>query len=122
MQLDLRSGALHIRFPPFQQLLRARPSAAKSIDALTQSDFNEAKNNAVYLLARVGHLVAPKESPPLGELAAIVGNIWPEFDELEITKSHQAGFTGNRTNYCIYGIWWRKWETTSVFPKRDSPA
>jgi hypothetical protein len=62
-------------------------------------------------------MIAPRETPPLGELAATVENIWPEFSELQDTDPHQATFTGNRENYCIYGIWWRKLKT----PNHNSP-
>lgn len=108
-QLDLQAGSLLVRFPPFQELLD-RPIK-------TRSDVNEAKNTANYLLAGVGQLIAPRETPPLGELVATVGNIWPEFAELEDANSPHAGFSGNKTNYCIYGIWWRKWDRPSPFQR-----
>ena len=113
-QLDLQAGSLLMRFPPFQELLD-RPIK-------TRSDVNEAKNTANYLLAGVGQLIAPRETPPLGELVATVGNIWPEFAELEDTNSPHAGFSGNKTNYCIYGIWWRKWNRPSPFQRSSQKS
>jgi tRNA(Ile)-lysidine synthase len=107
IKLNIQAGSLLIRFPPFENLL-SRPIE-------TQSDMNEAKNNAYYLLERVGQLIAPREAPPLSELAATLANIWPEFLKLEEVDSSQAGFSGNRANYCVYSIWWRKWDRPSIF-------
>ena len=112
LHLDLQTGSLRVRFPSFQQLFPF------STTQHTQSELTRAKNDAVYLLARVGQMIAPRDTPPLGELAATVENIWPEFSELQDTDSQRAAFTGNRENYCIYGIWWRKLKTPN--PKNSS--
>ncbi|XPS97792.1 tRNA(Ile)-lysidine synthetase [Ascochyta lentis] len=107
MQLDIQAGSLLIRFPPFETLFDKYP--------IDLRDVNKAKNKAYCLLEQAGQLITPRETAPLGELAATVGNIWPEFLELEETDSSQAAFSGNRTNYCIYSIWWRKWDKSSPF-------
>ncbi|KAF2632144.1 hypothetical protein BU25DRAFT_445270 [Macroventuria anomochaeta] len=140
--LDIEVGSLLIQFPPFQDLLDEWPtedvpsfpamrhadpsflcqSVDKPIQTLTQSDWNKAKNNAIYLLAQAGQLVSPRETPPLGELAATIANIWPEFREFEETDPSQAESAGNRTNFCIYGIWWRKWDKASSWFKLSPRA
>lgn len=109
LQLDLQTGSLRVRFPTFERLF---PTTHRA-----QRDLTYAKNDAVYLLARVGQMITPRETRSLGELAATVENIWPEFSELQDIDPHQATFTGNKENYCIYGIWWRKLKT----PNHDSP-
>lgn len=107
IQLDIQAGSLLIRFPTFRRLITHLLYTRKPTDKFTRSDLIYVRNSATYLLARVGQLVSPREDPPLAELAASVGNIWPEFKELEETD-----LTGSRKNtfsYCVYGVWWRKW-------------
>lgn len=113
IQLDIRTGSLHIRFPSFRRLLFDFLVARKPTEALTQSDLINARNTATYLLARVGQLIAPRENPPLAELAATVGNIWPEFQDLEEADSAQTGAFESNFSYCVYGIWWRKWDRSA---------
>ncbi|KAF3035029.1 hypothetical protein E8E12_006283 [Didymella heteroderae] len=107
IQLDVRSGSLHVRFPSFRRLILHLIYTRKPTDALTQSDLVDARNTATYLLARVGQLISPREDPPLAELAASVANIWPEFKDLE--EADQTGSPESNFSYCVYGIWWRKW-------------
>ncbi|KAJ4352726.1 hypothetical protein N0V95_003998 [Ascochyta clinopodiicola] len=111
-QLDVQAGSLLIRFPSFESLFDQSP--------VDQRNVNKAKNKAYCLLEQAGQLVTPRETAPLGELAATVGNIWPEFLELEETDPSQAAFSGNKTNYCIYSVWWRKWDKPSPFSERFS--
>lgn len=101
--LNLQSGSLCIRFPSFVQLLPKGSSLPP-----TQSELNEARNVACCLLEQVGQLISPRESAPLGDLAATIGNIWPEFFELEDVNMPHTNSSGNRTNFCIYSVWWRK--------------
>lgn len=109
IQLNIRTGSLHIHFPPFRRLLFGLLHSRKPTEAITQSDLIHARNTATYLLARVGQLISPREDPSLAELAASVGNIWPELRELEEVESAQAGTLDSNFSYCVYGIWWRKW-------------
>jgi tRNA(Ile)-lysidine synthase len=107
IQLDIQAGSLLVRFPSFRRLIIHLLYTRKPTDSLTQSDLIYVRNSATYLLARVAQLVSPREDPPLAELAASVGNIWPEFQDLEETE-----LTGTRKStfsYCVYGVWWRKW-------------
>jgi tRNA(Ile)-lysidine synthase len=108
IQLDVQAGSLHVRFPSFRRLVLRLLLTKKPHGALTQSDLIDAKNTATYLLARVGQLISPREDPPLAELAASVENIWPEFKDLE--EADQAGTLESNFSYCVYGIWWRKWD------------
>ncbi|KZM21811.1 ATP binding [Ascochyta rabiei] len=109
-RLDIQAGSLLIRFPSFDSLFDQSP--------VDQRNVNKAKNKAYCLLEQAGQLITPRETAPLGELAATVANIWPEFLELEGTDPSQTAFSGNKTNYCIYSIWWRKWDRPSPFSER----
>jgi tRNA(Ile)-lysidine synthase TilS/MesJ len=111
MKLDLQTGSLLIRFPPFEDLVEQ--------PIWTRADINEAKNNAYYLLERVSQLVTPRESAPLSELASTIANVWPEFEDFEETHSSPVG---SKTKYCVYSIWWRKWERVSPFFKPSTKS
>lgn len=106
MKLDFQTGSLSIRFPGFWLLFpkdttQKNPSLGSDSSLLpTQSELNDARNLACCLLEQVGQLISPRESVPLGDLAATIGNIWPEFLESEDTEPAH--------NFCIYNIWWRK--------------
>ncbi|KAJ4399140.1 hypothetical protein N0V91_009672 [Didymella pomorum] len=106
IQLDIQAGSLLVRFPSFRRLITHLLYTRKPNEQITRSDLTYVRNSATYLLARVAQLVSPREDPPLAELAASVGNIWREFQDLE-----EDSLTGSPNNfsYCVYGVWWRKW-------------
>ncbi|KAF1930711.1 uncharacterized protein M421DRAFT_418194 [Didymella exigua CBS 183.55] len=109
IQLNIQTGSLHIQFPSFRRLLFGLLLTKKPTYELTQSDLINARDTATLLLARVGQLISPREDPPLAELAASVKNIWPEFKELEEADLAQTGTPESNFSYCVFGIWWRKW-------------
>jgi tRNA(Ile)-lysidine synthase len=115
MKLDIQTGSLLVRFPPFTQLL-ARPIE-------TQTDKNEAMDVAYCLMERVADLVSPKAKSAVGQLAARIDNIYPEFmtpeDLAEVAASEGAHF---RNNFTVYGVWWRQWDKASPFDQHGLPA
>ncbi|KAF1944466.1 hypothetical protein EJ02DRAFT_510140 [Clathrospora elynae] len=106
IKLDIQTGSLLVRFPPFSSLL-PRPIE-------TQTDKIQAKNTAYCLIERVAELVTPKSKAPLGQLAATVDRIYPEFVNLE---DGEAGHWEviRRGNYCVWHVWWRSWDKPSPF-------
>lgn len=101
-QLDLQTGSLLIRFPPFHKLLNDSIGSSKlkiRSNLLTSNEWNSARNTAICLLAQASQIISPKNNPSPGELASTVGNIWSEFNHPQVTES-----------YCAHGIWWRKWD------------
>lgn len=119
IQLDIRTGSLHVHFPPFRRVILDILVTRKPTEALTRSDLVHARDTATFVLARVGQLISPRESPPLAELAAIVGNIWPEFRDLQEADPPQIGASENSSSFCVYGIWWRKWAKSSGSVKEE---
>lgn len=113
MRLDIQTGALLVRFPPFKSLL-SRPIE-------TDSDRNEARDNAYCLIERVADLVTPKFKPALGQLAARIDHFYPEFMTLEDKEEDQldSHFTNNFT---VYHVWWRRWDKASPFENDNLPS
>ncbi|EOA82278.1 uncharacterized protein SETTUDRAFT_181451 [Exserohilum turcica Et28A] len=106
IKLDIQTGSLMIRFPPFSDLVR-RPIE-------TTSDKIEAKNTAYCLLERVAELVTPRAKAPLGQLAATTHRIYPELAGLE--DSEAGDWDGIRKkNYSVFSVWWRFWDQPSPF-------
>jgi tRNA(Ile)-lysidine synthase len=115
MKLDIRTGSLLVRFPPFSSLLE-RPIQ-------TESDKNEARNNAYCLLEKVADLVTPKFKPALGQLAARVDSIYPEFmtpeERNELVAAGESHF-GDK--FTVYHVWWRQWDKASPFEDHGLPS
>ncbi|USP74191.1 putative tRNA(Ile)-lysidine synthase [Curvularia clavata] len=108
IKLDIQTGSLIVRFPPFSDLL-PRPIE-------TTSDRIEAKNTAYCLLERVAELVTPRAKAPLGQLAATVHRIYPELEELEDDDAgHWNGI--RKKNFSVYSVWWRFWDQPTPFPE-----
>ena len=108
MKLDIQTGSLLVRFPPFSSLL-ARPIE-------TKSDRNEAMNNAYCLIEKVADLVTPKFKPALGQLAARIDNIYPEFMTPEEKEEVAAAGEGHfMDKFTVYHVWWRRWDKASPF-------
>jgi tRNA(Ile)-lysidine synthase len=115
MKLDIRLGSLLVRFPPFSSLLE-RP-------IVSDSDKNEARNNAYCLLEKVADLVTPKFRPVLGQLAARVYNIYPEFLTPEEKDAEvAAGESHFNHKFTVYHTWWRRWEKSSPFEEHGLPS
>lgn len=115
MKLDIQTGTLLVRFPPFTSLL-GRPIR-------TDADKNEAKNNAYCLIERVADLVTPRFKPALGQLAARVDNIYPEFltpEEKEAVAA--AGESHFNDKFTVYHVWWRQWNKASPFEDDGLPS
>ncbi|KAF2833027.1 hypothetical protein CC86DRAFT_461486 [Ophiobolus disseminans] len=108
MKLDIQTGSLLVRFPPFSSLL------AWPIES--ESDKNEARNNAYCLIEKVADLVTPKFKAALGQLAARIDNFYPEFmtpeEKEEVTAAGEGHFTDKFT---VHHIWWRRWDKASPF-------
>jgi tRNA(Ile)-lysidine synthase len=115
LKLDIRTGSLIVRFPSFASLLE-RPIE-------TESDRNEARNNAYCLLEKVADLVTPKFKPALGQLAARVDSIYPEFltpeEKSELAAAGESHFDDKFT---VYHVWWRQWDKASPFEDHDLPC
>jgi tRNA(Ile)-lysidine synthase len=115
MKLDIQTGTLLVRFPPFKSLLE-RPIK-------TDSDKNEAKNNAYCLVERVADLVTPKFKPALGQLASRVIDIYPEFLTQEENEEVAAAGEGHfREKFTVYHVWWRQWDKASPFEDHGLPS
>lgn len=123
IKLDIQTGSLFVRFPPFSALLDS------PIDS--KSRMNEARNNAYLLLERVAELVSPKPKSPIGKLASAIDNIYPELAEAEerhdVTEDQEAGSVVHvskdrrwaaslKRSYSVFGVWWRLWDKPSPFP------
>jgi hypothetical protein len=106
MKLDIQSGSLLIRFPPFSNLL-PRPIE-------TEADRTHAKNNAYCLLHRVAELVTPKSKTPLGQLAATVDRIYPELINMA-EEDPSSWEVVQKKSYSVFGVWWRAWLQPSPF-------
>lgn len=134
IKLDIQTGRVLVRFPPFSSL------SDHPIDSA--SYLHDARDNAYLLLERVALLVTPKSKTPLSQLSAVVGNIWPEFDEVENDsqnvrqKATEAGVPSRKNagsaesskkSFCVFGVWWqyREIQTQSFrghkFGIRSSP-
>jgi len=114
MKLDIQTGALLVRFPPFTSLLH-RPIE-------TESDRIEAKANAYCLIERVAELVTSKFKPALGQLAARIDNIYPEFLTHEEKKEWETPMQGcSMDNFTVYHVWWRRWDKASPFEDHGLP-
>jgi tRNA(Ile)-lysidine synthase len=115
MKLDIRTGSLIVRFPPFSSLLE-RPIQ-------TESDKNEARNNAYCLLEKVADLVTPKSKAVLGQLAARIDSIYPEFmnpeEKNELVTAGEGHF---RDKFTVYHVWWRQWDKASPFEDHGLPS
>ncbi|EUC37606.1 hypothetical protein COCCADRAFT_85023 [Bipolaris zeicola 26-R-13] len=110
IKLDIQTGCLVVRFPPFPDLL---PRPIETI-----ADKIEAKNTAYGLLERVAELVTPRAKAPLGQLAATIHRIYPELEELEDDDvGHWDGV--RKKNYCVFSVWWRFWDQRTPFPEHD---
>jgi tRNA(Ile)-lysidine synthase len=108
IKLDIQTGCLIVRFPPFSDLL---PRPIETI-----ADKAEAKNTAYCLLERVAELVTPRAKAPLSQLAATVHRIYPELEELEDDDvGHWDGI--RKKNYSVFSIWWRFWDQPTPFPE-----
>tara|TARA_R110002003_G_scaffold106_25_gene8928 strand:+ start:2738 stop:4492 length:1755 start_codon:yes stop_codon:yes gene_type:complete len=115
MKLDIQTGSLLVRFPPFASLL-ARPIE-------TQKDKIEARDNAYCLIEKVADMVTPKFKPALGQLAARIDSIYPEFltpEEHELLAAAEE--THFRYNFTVYHIWWRRWNKSSPFDETGLPG
>ncbi|KAI4913166.1 hypothetical protein J4E85_010899 [Alternaria conjuncta] len=109
MKLDIQTGCLIVRFPPFSDLL--------PYPINTKADKIKAKNTAYCLLERVAGLVTPATKAPLGELAASAYRIYPELEELE--ENVVPGEALQKKNFCVYNVWWRFWDKPSPFNKPE---
>lgn len=108
LKLDIQTGSLLVRFPPFSSLLPR--------DIVTDSDKNEARNNAYCLIEKVADLVTPKFKPALGQLAARIDSIYPEFLTPEEKEGLKAAGEGHFVdNFTVHHVWWRRWDKTSPF-------
>jgi tRNA(Ile)-lysidine synthase len=108
MQLDIQTGSLLVRFPSFSCLL-PRPIE-------TEFDKNEAKNNAYCLMEKVADSVTPRFKPALGQLAARMDSIYPEF--LNAEEMDEIAATGEnhfRDKFTVHHIWWRRYDKASPF-------
>ncbi|KAF2131491.1 hypothetical protein P153DRAFT_365073 [Dothidotthia symphoricarpi CBS 119687] len=105
IKMDIQTGCLLVRFPPFASLLNRLIKSA--------SDMNEAKNNAYFLVERVAELVTPKPKAPLSQLAGTIENIYPEFRDPEDELAHYN--EARMKNYSVYSVWWRLWDKESPF-------
>ncbi|KAF2032036.1 hypothetical protein EK21DRAFT_99352 [Setomelanomma holmii] len=115
IKLDIQTGSLLVRFPPFDSLF-ARPIE-------TQKDKNEAKDNAYCLIEKVADLVTPKFKPALGQLAARIESIYPEFFTPEEHKEAVDGGEAHfRDNFTVYHVWWRRWDKASPFENDGTAA
>jgi hypothetical protein len=110
IKLDIQTGSLVVRFPPFSDLL-PRPIS-------TKADKAQAKNTAYCLIERVAELVTPRSKAPLGQLAATVCHIYPELEDLEEDEEPGHGDEVRKKNYCVYSVWWRFWDRPSLFDER----
>lgn len=115
IRLNIQTGSLVIRFPPFSSLL-PRPIQ-------TGSDQAEARNNAYCLLEQVVDLVSPQLKAATGQLDARVNSIYPEFllsgGREEIAD---AGVVNPKQNFTVGKIWWRKLGTASPFDDNGLPS
>jgi tRNA(Ile)-lysidine synthase len=108
IKLDIQTGCLIVRFPPFSSLL-PRPIE-------TKTDKIQAKNTAYCLVERVAELVTSRSKAPLSQLAGTIDRIYPELEELD------DGDLGHweqvrKRNYCVYSVWWRFWDQPTPFPE-----
>jgi len=108
-KLDIQTGCLVVRFPPFSALL-PRPIE-------TTADRAAAKNTAYCLIERVAELVTPRPKAPLGQLAATIQRIYPELEEQEDDEVEGHWDNIRRKNYSVYSIWWRSWDQPTPFPE-----
>ncbi|KAG9186957.1 tRNA(Ile)-lysidine synthase [Alternaria panax] len=114
IKLDIQTGCLVVRFPPFSDLLPQR------VDSETdKTDKIYAKNTAYCLLERVAELVTPSSKAPLGPLAATVHHIYPELDDPEGDEQVGHWNRGRKKNYCVYNLWWRFWHQPSPFDRPE---
>ncbi|KAH8727647.1 PP-loop family-domain-containing protein [Phaeosphaeriaceae sp. PMI808] len=115
MKLDIQTGSLLVRFPPFSSLL-SRPIE-------TEADMAEAKNTAYCLIEKVADLVTPKFKSALGQLAARIDCVYPEllrFEEKE--EIFAAGHNICRDRFTVYHLWWRQWDKASPFHNDCLPS
>ncbi|KAH7080517.1 PP-loop family-domain-containing protein [Paraphoma chrysanthemicola] len=115
MKLDIQTGSLLVRFPPFASLLE-RP-------IVTQQDKIEARDKAYCLIEKVAELVTAKPKAALGQLAARIDSIYPEFltaeEQKELIAANEVHF---RDNFTVSHVWWRKWEKPSPFEDSGIPS
>jgi tRNA(Ile)-lysidine synthase len=109
IKLDIQTGSLVVRFPPFSDLL---PHAIN-----TTTDKIQARNTAHCLLERVAKLVTPRTKPTQAQLGATAHRIYPELEELEDPRDRWDGI--GKKNYCVYNVWWRFWDKPSPFDKHE---
>jgi tRNA(Ile)-lysidine synthase len=112
LKLDIRLGTLLVRFPPFSSLLE-RPIQ-------TESDANEARNNAYCLIEKVSSMVTPVTRPSLGQLATRLDDIYPEFLNVDGGAEGAAVGKGYST-FTVYRVWWRRWDKASPFDNDGLP-
>ncbi|CAE7010061.1 hypothetical protein P3342_003143 [Pyrenophora teres f. teres] len=108
-KLDIRTGRLVVRFPPFSALL-PRPIE-------TKADMIAARNTGYWMIERVAELVTPKFKAPLAQLSATIQHIYPELEELEDIEASGHWNTIRKKNYNVYSIWWRFWDQPTPFPE-----
>jgi tRNA(Ile)-lysidine synthase len=108
MKLDIQTGSLLVRFPPYSSLL-PRPIE-------TEFDKNEARNTAYCLVEKVAETVTARFKPALGQLAARLDNIYPEFltqgDMDELAATGESHF---RDKFTVHHIYWRQYDKASPF-------
>lgn len=107
IKLDIQTGSLLVRFPAYSSLL---PRPIK-----TETDKNEAKNNAYCLMARVAEHVTRKIKPRIGQLATIIDLIYPEFVNPKYFEDPAPDMQLSSKKRCVYGVLWRFWGKPSPF-------
>jgi tRNA(Ile)-lysidine synthase len=115
IKLDIQTGALVVRFPPFNSLL-SRPIQ-------TAADKTEARSNAYCLIEKVAKLVTPKPKPILGQVASRIDSIYPEFmtpeEHAEVAALGESHFLAKFT---VYHVMWRRWDKASLFEDNGLPS
>jgi tRNA(Ile)-lysidine synthase len=112
MKLDIQTGSLLVRFPPYSALL-PRP---------IETDFDkiEARNTAYCLVEKVAETVTAQFRPALGQLAARLDSIYPEFltqeDMDDLAATDEAHF---RDKFTVHHIYWRQYDKASPFENNE---
>lgn len=115
MKLNIQTGTLLVRFPPFHALL-GRPIK-------TDADKNEAWNNAHCLIEKVADLVTPIWKPAVNNLATRVDSVYQDFLTPEEKAELKAAGEGHfRDSFTVHHIWWRKYDKASPFEDHGLPS
>jgi tRNA(Ile)-lysidine synthase len=109
IKLDIQTGCLVVRFPPFSSLL-PRPIE-------TVADKIQAKNTAYCLVERVAELVTPRPKAPLSQLAGTISRIYPELEKLEDEDASGHWNEVRKKTYCVFSVLWRFWDQPTPFPE-----